>query len=69
MIGTALKTIRESRGFKQEWVSSQTGISQSTICHMELGKRGITLKSLHKLSSFYGLSSLNETIVNHFKQI
>lgn len=68
MIGTALKELRESRGFKQEWVSSQTGISQPTLSHVEINKRGVTLKVLNKLCKFYDISPIEEAIINHFKQ-
>lgn len=50
-----LKMIRKANKLKQYQVADALGISRSTYCSYETGRRGIDMESLAKLSQFYKL--------------
>ncbi len=68
MISSSLKALRLKQGLKQEWVCSQTGISQPHLSHIEQNKRELTLDNLIKLCDFYGVPNIEDVIVSHINQ-
>jgi transcriptional regulator with XRE-family HTH domain len=48
-IGTAIKTVRTNLGISQEELSSQSGLSQTTISQIENGLKTPTQRSLKKI--------------------
>lgn len=53
-IGKKLKQLRNERGYTQEYVSQELGITRSTVSNYEIGRRTPHLKDLERLAGFYG---------------
>jgi transcriptional regulator with XRE-family HTH domain len=53
MLSARLKNTREYLGFKQQWVSDQTGISRVAISEIERGTRKVDSIELKKLARLY----------------
>lgn len=49
-----LKELRESRGLQQKDIAKFLGISESSICLYEKGKREPPIEVLIKLADFFG---------------
>lgn len=54
--GNQLKIIRCANKLKQYQVADALGISRSTYCSYETGRRSVDMDTLSKLSHFYKLS-------------
>ena len=67
MIGKSLKELRKDRGYKQEWVASQTGISQTHVSQIENGNRKPPIDILERFALFYGINSIEKIITNAFR--
>ena len=50
-LGRKIARIRHQKEMTQENVSTRTGISQTTIGLLEVGKRRVSLKTLQKIAS------------------
>jgi transcriptional regulator with XRE-family HTH domain len=50
---TAIRTLRISKGIKQEVLAEQIGYSQSYLSELENGKHHFTLELLHKLAQVF----------------
>lgn len=53
--GNQLKIIRNANKLKQYQVADALGISRSTYCSYETGRRSVDVETLSKLSYFYKL--------------
>ena len=53
--GNQLKIIRSANKLKQYQVADALGISRSTYCSYETGRRSVDVETLSKLSYFYKL--------------
>jgi transcriptional regulator with XRE-family HTH domain len=51
--GQVLRTLRESRGFKQVEVSAGTGYSQRAVGMIERGEKSPTLRTIEDFATFY----------------
>lgn len=65
-IGTQLKELRLSRGWRQSEVAEKVGLSRPAISNIEAGKRALTLSTLKKFCevykidiSFFGIETNN----------
>ena len=55
--GTYLKKLRKAKGMSLRAVEAGTGISNSYLCQMENGKKGIpTVKFIIRLARVYGVT-------------
>ncbi len=52
-----IKAARLDAGYTQKQVADETGISRTTICRLEKGKREPDLESMGKLIDFYEVSA------------
>lgn len=68
MIGKTLQKKRKSKGFKQEWVSHKTGLSQCHISAIENGNRDTSIEILDKFAEAYDVSPVSELIEKHFEE-
>ena len=50
-ISLKIKTLREVKGYSQEYMANQLGISQSTYCKMEKNERMINFQNINKIAS------------------
>jgi transcriptional regulator with XRE-family HTH domain len=55
-IGQRITLLRKTKGLSQEDLSKNMGMSRPSLAQMELGKRGIDVLELHKLSLILGFS-------------
>lgn len=55
IFGENLKRIRKAKGWTQETLSEESGLSMGTIQHLELGDRWIGVDTLETLSSTLGV--------------
>ena len=53
--GQVLRTLRESRGFKQVEVSAATGYSQRAVGMLERGEKSPTLRTIEDFATFYNV--------------
>lgn len=54
--GERLRAAREARGYTQQQVADHMGISKSTYCGYETGKRQPDVQKIKQLSNFLGVS-------------
>ncbi len=69
MYGDKIKTIRELRGYSQEYLAGKLGIAQNTYSKIETNQTKLTAEILEKLSKELGVSpadilSHQPTIIN-----
>jgi len=68
-----LKKIREKRGFTQEKIANETGITRSVLSRYETGALEPNIETLGILADFYGvdlnwlLGTKGEQRINHAK--
>ena len=55
-LGLSIRKIRMNKGFTQESLSLESGVSRSHIAMIEAGKRDITVSSLFKISRALGIN-------------
>lgn len=55
-LGLSIRKIRMNKGFTQESLSLESGVSRSHIAMIEAGKRDITVSSLFKISRALGVN-------------
>ena len=55
VLGRKIARIRHQKEMTQEDVATKTGISQTTIGLLEVGKRRVSLKTLQKIASALGV--------------
>lgn len=55
-LGLSIRKIRAEKGFTQESLLLESGISRSHIAMIESGKRDITVNSLFKISRALGVN-------------
>ena len=48
-----IRKIRETKGFKQDYIADKLGISTTAYSKMENGETKITLEKLHKIAEIY----------------
>lgn len=68
MIGKTLQKKRKAKGYKQEWVSHKTGITQGHISAIENGNRGASIEVLDKFAEAYDVSPVSDLIEKHFEK-
>lgn len=54
-IGHKLKFIRQQNNLKQQHIADALGITRSSYCSYEIGRRAVDLDTLLELSAFYRL--------------
>lgn len=59
--GARVKDLREKKGLNQAQLAELTGVKQNTICSIELGARGASLKLLCKLK--YALNTTTDYLL------
>ena len=67
MLNKNLRIIREIRGYSQDYIANQLGISQNAYSKLERGETGIDEKKLEQISKVLNVSS--ETIKNFSEAI
>ena len=55
-IGRQIKRFRKSRGIKQFRLAELVGVTQTTMSLIESGKRGISIKTLEKITKQLGVT-------------
>lgn len=50
-IALKIKKLREEKGYSQEYMASQLGISQSTYCIMEKNDRMVNFQNINEIAS------------------
>ena len=53
-LGAALRRKREEKGFSQEYIAEQIGVTKNHISHWELGKRRMYAEQLEKCCRVLG---------------
>ena len=53
-LGAALRKKREEKGFSQEYIAEQIGVTKNHISHWELGKRSMYAEQLEKCCRILG---------------
>ena len=56
MVGSGIKTLRESRNFTQEDLASKLGVSRQAICMWEAGKREPKTTMLKKIAKIFDVT-------------
>jgi len=56
-VGNRLETLREQKGWKQEYVASQLNVPRSTIAKWENGQQDFKSEAIWKLSNLYDVSA------------
>jgi transcriptional regulator with XRE-family HTH domain len=56
-MGEKLWTLRHERGWSQVELARRSGVAQSTINYLELGKRVPTIQTLRKLARAHGTTA------------
>jgi transcriptional regulator with XRE-family HTH domain len=56
MYGDKIKTIRELRGYSQEYLSGKLGIAQNTYSKIETGQTKLSVDVLNKIADVLGVS-------------
>jgi transcriptional regulator with XRE-family HTH domain len=64
-IGRRIMELRKVKGLSQEELASRIGLSRSSLVQLELGKRGVDVLELHRLSIVLGFS-LDEILAVDF---
>lgn len=69
MYGEKIKTIRELRGFSQEYVADQLGMAQNSYSKIETGQTRLLADTLRAVSEILGVSATDilsnrPTIIN-----
>jgi transcriptional regulator with XRE-family HTH domain len=59
MYGSKIKTIRELRGFSQEYVATKLGIAQTAYSRIENNQTKLSSEMLQKLSKELGVSEMD----------
>lgn len=59
MYGEKIKTIRELRGFSQEYMADKLGIAQNTYSKIETGQTNLKIDTLIKLAEILGVSPMD----------
>ena len=54
-IGSQLKELRLSRGWRQSYVADKVGLSRSQVSNIESGKRALTLVTLKKFCEVFNI--------------
>jgi transcriptional regulator with XRE-family HTH domain len=67
MIGKTLKYLRIQHGYKQSYVAKKLGVSQTNISQIESGHIIPPIQTLELYATFYKKQSIEETIINLFK--
>jgi transcriptional regulator with XRE-family HTH domain len=67
MIGKTLKDLRLNYGYKQDWVASEIGLTQSYLSRIENNQCHPTLDVIERFAKFYGKPSAEVAIINLFK--
>ena len=57
MYGEKIKTIRELRGYSQEYMADQLGIAQNTYSKIETGQTKLSAEKLKQVTEILGVSS------------
>lgn len=71
MYGEKIKTIRELRGFSQEYLADQLGIAQNTYSKIETGQTRLNADTLKKIAQLLGVSPVdilsNQPVIINFE--
>lgn len=67
-IGPRIKAIRTSSGFTQATISDYLGMSRSTWCWIEAGKRGLTIANLIAFCQLFNVSADDVLGLNNVKE-
>ncbi len=67
-LGTKLKELRESRGFKQNYVASCLGMDQGNYSKLENDHHLPSLDIVEKIAKFYGIPSSDLVEDNYISQ-
>lgn len=59
MYGEKIKTIRELRGFSQEFMANKLGIAQNTYSKLETGQTKLNADALRKIAELLGVSPID----------
>lgn len=58
-IGLHVRAIRIARGWTQKRVAGELSVSQSFLCDVEHGRRGLSLERLHRVAIVLGVDVAN----------
>ena len=64
MYGEKIKTIRELRGFSQQYMANELGIAQNSYSKTETGQTKLSADSLKKIADLLGVSPI-DILSNH----
>jgi len=55
-LGSNIRTARKEKGWTQEKLAELSGINDKEVSHIEQGRRNITIDTLVKISTAFGVS-------------
>lgn len=56
ILGKRLRSLREGRGWSQEYCAEQCGLHRTYIGAVERGERNVTLDTVDKIASAFGMT-------------
>jgi transcriptional regulator with XRE-family HTH domain len=56
LLGKRLRALREKRGWSQEYCAEQCGLHRTYIGAVERGERNVTLDTVDKIASAFGMT-------------
>ena len=64
-IALRIRKLREAKGFSQDYMAKQLGITQSAYCKLESNNRKINFENINKITSALGVDIVEIVQTKH----